>query len=169
MNFRKKSKQPLTPAEGKHQLLFCPGVFLQWDPQPASGPRHHLCPMHPRPAWNTSQSWRHAHLLQVNHIVATQVITSARSLDTICWLHWWGQQQVCRGGCLLSSHQQLLLEPYSLHSAHHIDIFDSSMFAAGDAGWSRGERRSVFARVFSVTTRLQGCPTASPLRLSTSE
>ena len=32
------------------QKFLVAGVFLQRDPQPASGAGHHLCPMHPRPA-----------------------------------------------------------------------------------------------------------------------
>ena len=41
------------------------GLLLQRDPQPEGGAGHHLRAVHPRPARDTQEGGRHAHLLKV--------------------------------------------------------------------------------------------------------
>ena len=43
------------------------GLLLQRDPQPEGGAGHHLRAVHPRPARDTQEGGRHAHLLKVTH------------------------------------------------------------------------------------------------------
>ena len=76
------------------------GLLLQRDPQPEGGAGHHLRAVHPRPARDTQEGGRHAHLLKVTHpadennpnytITITIKCKCVSVRNLVCWPNCWG-------------------------------------------------------------------------------